>query len=101
MFDVLIHSYICETEIFIGNERQYIIMALILLSYSVKYLNYTRNRSRTGKILEVQTILVEKKKKKKLLQKFLSQGLNLHHSSDLSLSSNKVESLTHCTTREF
>ena len=65
MFDVLIHSYICETEIFIGNERQYIIMALILLSYSVKYLNYTRNRSRTGKILEVQTILVEKKKKKK------------------------------------
>ena len=35
------------------------------------------------------------------MQKFLGQGLNLHHSIDLSHSHDNVGSLTHCATREL
>ena len=35
------------------------------------------------------------------IQKFLGQGMNQHHSSPLSHTSDKVRFLTHCATREL
>ena len=59
-FDTCLHP---ETKIFIGNKKQSIdiIMALIQLNYWVHYFNYARNKSRAGKIFQVQAGLEEEK----------------------------------------